>query len=484
MNQEYEKIQNLIKKAEKEAISSGNCRYRLGFHIMPPTGWLNDPNGLCQLGDTYHLFFQYSPLDARGGMKVWGHYMTKDFCHITYAGAPFVPDEPFDKDGVYSGSTFVDDRGMHIFYTGNVQLSGEHDFITSGRRADTVLVESEDGIHFSPKQVVIHTDDYPKHYSCHIRDPKVWQENGMYYMVLGGRTREDEGRILLYKSKDLLNWSLLKELAAREHFAYMWECPDLFSLDDKYILSFSPQGLEKKEFMYQNIYQSGYFVSDYNPVTENVVFGENRFYEWDMGFDFYAPQTFLDAKGRRILIGWAGVPDAEYFNREVEAENWQHCFTVPRSLTVRTDEDTGITKVYQQPVSEITALRGEKQRCFDNLVMELDSEYWDIECNGLPEKFAITIADGVKFSYNGSYIALTLTQETGCGRDIRKCPVSHVHSVRILVDSSILEYYINDGEVVFTTRYYKREKGTKIALDCGNADIAAYRMGRITVDTL
>lgn len=119
--------------------------------------------------------------------------------------------------------------------------------------------------------------------------------------------------------------------------------------------------------MYQNIYQSGYFVSDYNPVTENVVFGENRFYEWDMGFDFYAPQTFLDAKGRRILIGWAGVPDAEYFNREVEAENWQHCFTVPRSLTVRTDEDTGITKVYQQPVSEITALRGENR---DGLIIQ------------------------------------------------------------------------------------------------------------------
>lgn len=484
MNQEYERIQDLIKKAESAAVSGENCRYRLGFHIMPPTGWLNDPNGLCQLGDTYHLFFQYSPLDARGGMKVWGHYMTKDFCHITYAGAPFVPDESFDKDGVYSGSTYVDDNGMHIFYTGNAKLSGEHDFTTSGRRADTVLVESGDGMHFSPKQVVINTDDYPEHYSCHIRDPKVWQENGMYYMVLGGRTREDEGRILLYTSEDLLNWSLFKELTAREHFAYMWECPDLFCLDDKYILSFSPQGLEKREFMYQNIYQSGYFVSDYNPVTEDVVFDGSRFYEWDMGFDFYAPQTFLDAKGRRILIGWAGLPDAEYFNREVEAENWQHCFTVPRRLAVRTDKHTGITKVYQQPVSEITALRGEKQICNGNAVMELDSEYWDIECNELPEKFAITIADGVNFSYNGSYIALTLTEETGCGRDIRKCLVSRIHSVRILVDSSILEYYINDGEVVFTTRYYKGQKGTKLTFECGNADIAVYPMGQITVDAL
>lgn len=484
MNQEHERIQGLIKEAEKRAISDESCLYRLGFHIMPPTGWLNDPNGLCQFGDAYHLFFQYSPLDARGGMKVWGHYVTKDFCHVTYVGVPFVPDESFDKDGVYSGSTFVDDKGMHIFYTGNAKLSGEHDFTTSGRRADTILVESEDGIHFGSKQVVINTDDYPEHYSCHIRDPKVWKEKDSYYMVLGGRTRMDEGRVLLYTSRDLLKWTLHKELMTKEHFAYMWECPDLFSLSDKYVLSFSPQGLEKKAFMYQNIYQSGYFLSDYNPVTENVVYDQNTFYEWDMGFDFYAPQTFLDAKGRRILIGWAGVPGAEYSNREVEAENWQHCFTVPRKLSVRKNDNTGITKVYQQPVNEITSLRSEDYIQCNNSVMNLDKEYWDIECNDLPEKFEITIADGVKISYNGEYIALSHTKETGCGRDIRKCLVSQVYSVRILVDSSILEYYINDGEVVFTTRYYKKKKGTKIEINCGDANIVAYPMRHITVDIL
>lgn len=28
----------------------------LSFHLMPPSGWLNDPNGLCQLHGTYHIF--------------------------------------------------------------------------------------------------------------------------------------------------------------------------------------------------------------------------------------------------------------------------------------------------------------------------------------------------------------------------------------------------------------------------------------------
>ena len=88
MNIEYSRIQELIKEAESKAINDSNCLYRLGYHLMPPTGWLNDPNGLCQLGDTYHIFFQYSPLHVNGGMKAWGHYTTKDFITYEYCGTP------------------------------------------------------------------------------------------------------------------------------------------------------------------------------------------------------------------------------------------------------------------------------------------------------------------------------------------------------------------------------------------------------------
>lgn len=47
--------------------------YRLLLHLMPPQGWLNDPNGLCQMNGIFHVFFQYSPEDANGGQKFWGH---------------------------------------------------------------------------------------------------------------------------------------------------------------------------------------------------------------------------------------------------------------------------------------------------------------------------------------------------------------------------------------------------------------------------
>ena len=31
------------------------------FHITPQFGWMNDPNGMFQLGALYHVFFQYNP---------------------------------------------------------------------------------------------------------------------------------------------------------------------------------------------------------------------------------------------------------------------------------------------------------------------------------------------------------------------------------------------------------------------------------------
>lgn len=477
MNQEYSRIKNQIKEAEVKASKAG--LYRLGYHLMPPTGWLNDPNGLCQFGDEYHLFFQYSPLDARGGMKAWGHYITKDFCHVTYAGAPLLPDMPFDKDGVYSGSCYTDKNGMHIFYTGNVKLEGEHDYILSGRLADTVLVESKDGISFNEKQVVIDTKDYPADYSCHIRDPKVWMENDIYYMILGGRTKKDEGNVLIYTSKDMKNWEMHKTLCADKTFGYMWECPDLFSLEEHYILSVSPQGLKKQEFKFQNIYQSGYFLVNENPVKEDVRFKTDTFVEWDMGFDFYAPQTFLDNKGRRILIGWAGMPDAEYENAEVK-ENWQHCFTVPRELTVKTDM-LGNAYICQQPIEEILALHiGEEIPVLDGKFKE-DLEYLDVICKDLPNEFHITIAKGVEFSYYNQVISLKLDKETGLGRNVRRIQIPKINKLQILVDASILEFYINDGETVFTTRYYKTDKGTDIRFQCEDAEIVVYPMQKTEV---
>lgn len=112
----------------------------------------------------------------------------------------------------------------------------------------------------------------------------------------------------------------------------MWECPDFFKIDGQKFLMICPQGLESSEFIYQNIYQSSYFPIDID--LKNKTYSLGDFYEFDFGFDFYAPPTFEDEKGRRILIGWMGIPDADYTNSTVK-NYWQHGLTIPSELSVK-----------------------------------------------------------------------------------------------------------------------------------------------------
>ena len=77
-----------------------------------------------------------------------------------------------------------------------------------------------------------------------------------------------------------------------------------------------------------------------------------NFRELDYGFDFYAPQTFTDQQGRRILIGWAGMSEeADYGNDPIIKEGWQHSLTVPRLLSF----SDGILRQYPVPELETAA---------------------------------------------------------------------------------------------------------------------------------
>ncbi len=228
----------------------------------------------------------------------------------------------------------------------------------------------------------------------------------------------------------------------------MWECPDYFVLDEAKVLSVSPQGLKREEFRFQNIYQSGYFL-----MKEDGSVSEEDFCEWDMGFDFYAPQTFTDNKGRRILIGWMGMSDAdeEYVNPTIE-ENWQHCLTVPRELSFYDG------KIYQYPVEEVELLR-KGSIAFDDKEVTLETEKaFDLEVQTESEKLEIRIGRDVLLKCGDGQAAIFLSEEAGAGRTVRRAKTDKVRNVRILADTSAVEIYLNDGETVFSTRYYPKKE--------------------------
>lgn len=66
--------------------------------------------------------------------------------------------------------------------------------------------------------------------------------------------------------------------------------------------------------------------------VESLTFEMEYYREIDKGFDFYAPQTFQDESGRRLLFAWIGNPDVDYPSDEY---GWAHALTLPRELSLK-----------------------------------------------------------------------------------------------------------------------------------------------------
>ena len=98
-------------------IEVTNERYRLGYHLMPASGWMNDPNGFSYYNGYYHLFYQYYPYAAEWGPMHWGHARSKDLIHWETLPVALVPTRP--QDGCFSGSAVAFDDRLWLIYTGN-----------------------------------------------------------------------------------------------------------------------------------------------------------------------------------------------------------------------------------------------------------------------------------------------------------------------------------------------------------------------------
>lgn len=429
---------------------AANDKDRLNYHIMPTSGWVNDPNGLCQFKGVYHIYYQYSPFDVNGKLKLWGHITTEDFIKYQEHEPVLYPDFRYDQNGVYSGSAVVRNGKINYFYTGNVKhLDGDYDYIMTGREQNLIACSSEDGFNFSEKELIMTNTDFPSNLSLHVRDPKVYHKNGIDYMVIGARDDNSTGCILVLKGKDLKDWECHTVIYSDEKFGYMWECPDLFDLNGETVLVTCPQGVPEEGYIYKNVHQNGYFLVNGDLESKDVNLSEFRLL--DYGFDFYAPQSFEDESGRRILVGWMGIPDADYTNRTTE-NGWQHALTMPRELILK----DGI--IYQRPVEEIKALRG-NNRTFaadefkdlevENLSFELCAEFE--KCNG----FKLNLRNDISLSFDKSKGLIELNMgESGCGRDARYAYCDEIRNIDVYSDTSAFEIFINDGEIVFTTRAY------------------------------
>ena len=443
---EYPKHESMRENVKKD-------KNRLHFHMMPPTGWMNDPNGLCEFQGVNHIYFQYTPFLAGWGTKLWGHYTTKDWIHYKEEEPFLYPDEEWDRDGVYSGSAYTCEDGIHYFYTGNVKLwDKDYDYIMNGREQNTIHVFSPDGKDIAYKKLVMTNDDYPVNMSKHVRDPKIYKKDGRYYMIQGGRDAESYGCALLFCSDDLEHWKWYDTVRTAKPFGYMWECPNLLQFGRYDVLLFCPQGLPARSFDRQNLYQAGYIAGHLSLDSLDMV-QHTKFQELDHGFDFYAPQAF-EHEGRHILIGWMGMPDRddEYPSRE---KNWQYSLTMPRELRLRQGH------IYSRPVREMRDLRVEEsaielERTNVRKLVQPLFQGSEILLNiklGQARKVVLTLAFGLEelvFAYDCDEQVMTIDRNGmhKGGRGIRqfKLFADTQVSLELFVDRSAIEAFFQHGE--------------------------------------
>ncbi|SEO36460.1 glycoside hydrolase family 32 protein [Pseudomonas sp. NFACC39-1] len=329
----------------QQALNAGLSRviddYRPDYHLAPPAGWMNDPNGVVYFRGEYHVFYQHHPFDAKWGPMYWGHAKSADLVHWQHLPIALAPGDDFDRDGCFSGSAVVCGDTLALIYTGHTWLGEVGD--ERQIRQVQCLATSVDGIRFVKQGVVIETA--PQDAIMHFRDPKVWKDNDYWYLIAGARLG-DTPLLPLYRSTDLRAWEFLDYVSrGNEGDGYMWECPDLFRLNGRDVLLYSPQGMRPEGYERLNKYQTGYRVGQ---LDSQWHFSGGPFIELDNGHDFYAAQTLVAADGRRLVWAWLDMWESPMPS---QAHHWCGMLGLPRELQLHADR----LRVF--PARELTALR-------------------------------------------------------------------------------------------------------------------------------
>ncbi|GAB9261453.1 glycoside hydrolase family 32 protein [Ligilactobacillus animalis] len=433
----------------KQMIKLNNDRYRLGYHVSAPAGWINDPNGFCYYKGYYHIFYQYHPYSADWGPMHWGHSRSKDLVHWESLPIALAPDTKADEDGCFSGSAIVKDDVLYLIYTGHHYYDdGDPDHFWQNQN----LAYSTDGINFTKYENNPIIASAPEDNTHHFRDPKVWEKDGKYYMILGSQGKDGVGRAIIYRSDDLKDWQYLGEIAKANGLTtegFMWECPDFFELADKDILLLSPQGIEAQGQKYLNLFQTGYFVGNFDYSTNT--FEHGGFTELDHGHDFYATQTTLAPDGRRLVFGWMDMWESKFPEK---ADGWAGALTLLRELELKDDQ------LYMRPVKEAVQLRTAEISAWNKQVTEktllCENEHQaEIDLTLTTDQaFELAFTDQdkqVKLTFDQATHTFTLLN--GDARYASIKPNSEL-KLQIFIDTSSLEIFINDGEAVFTERFY------------------------------
>ena len=469
----------LLERAQRRQEAAAqlvNTEYRPAFHLCAPIGWLNDPNGFGIYGGRYHLFYQYHPYAPVWGPMHWGHWSSEDLVHWKVEPVALAPDQPYDAQGCFSGTSLEVDGRLYLMYTGVSKADPDGPCVQQ-----QCLAVSRDGIHFEkyPGNPVISSGMLPQGASPQdFRDPKLFRDGEGFHLIAASRGRKG-GQLLRYSSPDMLHWRY--DGVFLENLGDMAECPDVFVQQGQTVVVTCLMHADARRYGCGQpvVYAAG--------KTEGAAFRAGYpFRNVDQGMDFYAPQSLNLRDGRQVMIGWAFTWEHRW---PVQARQWAGMMTLPRVCHLEGG------RLMQKPLEELASLRqGEGKRVPPCALGQEARQLHD--CAGPHKELRLTVrltgnarmrlalmespGEHVLVTYDGESQRLQLdtsasgyslgeAQAESCWQQCQaQVPLQDGQlRLHIFVDASILEMYVNEGQTVMTALAFPRKKeyGVSLAVD-------------------
>ena len=284
------------------------------YHALPPRAWTNEPHGLIHWGGQYHIFYQKNANGPYWGNINWGHMTSPDLYHWTEQPVALSPEPGPDCKGCWSGSVIEYNGKLAILYTGG---RGDH--------ASICLATSADGVHFSKyagNPVIAAPPDQPG--IEEFRDPHVWREGGVYYLLIGSGIKNVGGTALLYKSSDLIHWKYCKPLLIGDHenSGVFWEMPVFVQIGKEHVL-----------IVCEVPGRASYWIGSWK--DESFVPHETYPRRLELFNHLLSPTPCVLQDGRVITMGI--IPD-QRSAKECWRAGWAHLYSIPRALSI---DDSG-----------------------------------------------------------------------------------------------------------------------------------------------
>jgi len=431
-----------------------NQPLRPQFHFTSRKNWINDPNGLVYYDGEYHMYFQHNPYlniwDPKD--KVWGHAVSTDLLHWTQLPHAIMPTTRVDGCkwcGIYSGTAVVDEKNVLGKQVGKTKTLVA--FFTKGGQSAAFSTDKGKTYEFLNNEKPILSNQGFKDE----RDPKVfWNEASKKWVMLlfvkkglkEGSPEEKLGKARFFNSDNLLDWKPTSDFD-RE---WIYECMDIIEL---------PVDNDKKNKKWL-IYDAS-FDYEIGSFDGKTFVSETPTLLGDYGKKVYAGQTFNNvSNGRGIMIAWLNGGDL--FTKAEMPFNHQMSF--PTELNLKTTTD-GI-RLFRLPIKEIEKLY-QKTYKFNNLTTNIVNEQIaNIKVELLDLSIEFEAKSVVDFSFRGIVLKYNSSSEQVIfGNNIIPAKAFNgLVKLRVLVDRSSIEIFVNDGLNAGTFNEVPKPENLSIAI--------------------